>query len=129
MNSTAPNFVGCSPFSLTTGAAGSSKTSSASGGASTDGTTISGDLASIPAAFTNTRIATATYAGSSLLTGSCTIPLFAQVTERAGDILEFPQVGCALNRGSCCPFDPNQYAGLTKCPADYATTSGACCPK
>jgi len=55
--------------------------------------------------------------------------MFAQVTEEAGNLIQFPQVGCALNRGACCPFDPNEYAGITKCPSDYQTTAGACCPK
>ncbi|KAK5087042.1 hypothetical protein LTR05_004213 [Lithohypha guttulata] len=126
VNSSAPNFVGCSPFSLTTGGTSARPASTASTGAS--GSTLGGDLASIPTAYTNTRIGTASFGGNALLTGSCTVPVFAQVTETSGAVLQFPQVGCALNRGNCCPYDPSEFAGLTKCPSDYTTTAGACCP-
>lgn len=83
----------------------------------------------MPATYTNTQLNTANFGGSALLTGSCSVPMFAQVTQSAGSVVEFPQIGCALNRGACCPFDPSENAGLTKCPADYSTTAGACCPR
>lgn len=131
VNSTAPNFVGCSPFSLTTGGTNkqSTATTSASDSGSTGAVTISGDAITIPTTYINTQITTADYAGSSLLTGSCSAPMFAQITGTAGAITQFPQVGCASNRGNCCPFNPNEYAGLTQCPADYITTAGGCCPR
>lgn len=130
VNSSAPNFVGCSPFSLTTGGASKQSTAtSASTSSNAGATTISGDAGTSPAAYTNTQIVTATFAGSSLLTGTCSLPMFAEVTDTAQSVTQFPQVGCAENRGDCCPFDPNEYAALTKCPADYTTTAGGCCPR
>lgn len=129
VNSTAPNFVGCSPFSLTTGSSGrQSTTTSASASDAAGATTISGS-ATVPTGYPNSRIGTAKFAGSSLLTGTCSVPLFAQVTNSVGSTIQFPQVGCAFNRADCCPFEPELYVGITKCPTDYTTTAGACCPR
>ncbi|KAL8692244.1 MAG: hypothetical protein Q9218_002697 [Villophora microphyllina] len=50
------------------------------------------------------------------------------VTMLGGGVLEYPWAGCANDRPSCCPFDPNKGGLLTVCPKDYTTTSDACCP-
>jgi hypothetical protein len=49
-------------------------------------------------------------------------------TGTMGTVTEFPQIGCSDRLESCCPFDSHENAVLTKCPADYFTTAGACCP-
>jgi hypothetical protein len=71
---------------------------------------------------------TATFTGQAILTGSCTIPAIASYSPVAGNILEFPWVGCSPESPNCCPFPLADEGPLTVCPTDYFTTDGACCP-
>lgn len=70
----------------------------------------------------------ATFTGSKILTGTCATAQYATITTPAGGILEYPWVGCSYEDPGCCPFDVNVGGMLSVCPADYTTTSGACCP-
>src|SRR5690349_17380237 len=66
----------------------------------------------------------ATFTGGSLLSGICTSTRFTSIVT-AGTVIEFPTVGCASDNLGCCP---KNLSLLTSCPADYTTTSWACCP-
>ncbi|KAL9115096.1 MAG: hypothetical protein Q9227_000890 [Pyrenula ochraceoflavens] len=129
VNETAPSFVGCSgsqsgaASSFITSASGSSKAS-----ANPLVATVTGAVESQLTSFIGSTPVTATFAGQSILTGSCTIPYFAMVTDSMGMITEFPEIGCSHDMEGCCPYDSHQNAVLTKCPADYTTTAGGCCP-
>ncbi|KAF6237713.1 hypothetical protein HO173_003914 [Letharia columbiana] len=70
----------------------------------------------------------ATFTGKPLLTGTCTIPQIATTTLNAGEILEYPWMGCSEEAPECCPFNINVGGKLSICPQDYFTTSNACCP-
>ncbi|EXJ70798.1 uncharacterized protein A1O5_05788 [Cladophialophora psammophila CBS 110553] len=140
VNETAPDFVGCSPAGLSSVLASMSLTqppaastappasmSSSSGNPSL--TTISGDAVSETAVPTTGKPITATtFVGAPLMTGSCTVPYFAIVTDAAGGVTEFLNVGCSENRPDCCPYEYGLHAVITRCPQDYFTTASACCP-
>ena len=70
----------------------------------------------------------APFTGKPLLTGTCTVPQVATTTLNAGEILEYPWVGCSGEATDCCPFDIKVGGRLSVCPHDYFTTSNACCP-
>ena len=70
----------------------------------------------------------AAFTGGKILTGTCVTAQYASITMPAGGILEYPWVGCSYADPFCCPFDANLGGILSICPADYTTTSGACCP-
>lgn len=70
----------------------------------------------------------ASFEGRPLLTGSCSQPYFAQVTDPFGEVTRFPAVGCSNKYANCCPFDFRQNAVISRCPQDYFTTNQACCP-
>ncbi len=70
----------------------------------------------------------ATFTGGKIFTGTCVTAQYATITMPAGGILEYPWVGCSYEDPGCCPFDVNVGGQLSICPADYTTTSGACCP-
>ncbi|CAD6590870.1 MAG: hypothetical protein ASARMPRED_005088 [Alectoria sarmentosa] len=70
----------------------------------------------------------ATFTGKPLMTGTCTIPQFATTTLNAGEILEYPWMGCSEEDPDCCPFNINVGGRLSVCPHDYITTNNACCP-
>jgi hypothetical protein len=145
VNETAPSFVGCSPLGLTSsiilGSQGSglasthastmaSSTVSMDMGMSSNSlvSTITGPVNPIATLDTRSTI-TATFNGRSpLLIGTCTSVNFAMATDSTGTVTEFPQIGCSDQLEGCCPFDSHENAVLTRCPADYFTTAGACCP-
>jgi hypothetical protein len=146
VNETAPSFVGCSPLGLASsiilGPQGSNSVLTQASTISRPGISVSMGVASDSLVSTLTGSVepiattqhthfpvTATFNGeSSLLTGSCTSINFAMATDAMGRITGFPQMGCSDDLEGCCPFDSHQNAALTKCPADYSTTAGACCP-
>ena len=80
----------------------------------------------------------ATFTGSVLLTGNCNQYIWTSAT-RSSSALYYPIVGCSNEQPECCPFPIDEsldtgnglplLGNLTTCPGDYATTSGACCPK
>ncbi|KAL1998421.1 hypothetical protein VTN02DRAFT_6203 [Thermoascus thermophilus] len=70
----------------------------------------------------------ATFAPVRILTGTCTSPRIAYATDLAGQLMQFPWIGCSHEDSGCCPFDVGEERSLTACPVDYTTTSGACCP-
>lgn len=70
----------------------------------------------------------AKFTGGKIFTRTCVTAQYATITMPAGGILEYPWVGCSYEDPSCCPFDVNVGGILSVCPADYITTSGACCP-
>ncbi|KAJ9605609.1 hypothetical protein H2200_010266 [Cladophialophora chaetospira] len=146
VNETAPDFVGCSPgglssvlqsMSLTFSQAGSASTASVSTASSTASSgsvnpsisTLTGDAISETAAISTSKPVTITsFAGAPLMTGSCTVPHFAIVTDAMGKVTEFPEIGCSPDRPDCCPFPDGLNAYITRCPQDYFTTASACCP-
>lgn len=146
VNETAPSFVGCSPLGLTSsiilGSQGSgsvsthaftmsSSTMSVNMGMGSNSlvSTVTGPVESVAAKPDTHTLITATFNGrSSLLTGTCTHINFAMATDAMGMVTEFPQIGCSDQFEGCCPYDSHQNAALTRCPADYTTTAGACCP-
>ena len=71
----------------------------------------------------------ATFSGMPLLTGTCTIPQVASTMLNAGEMLEYPWLGCSEENTDCCPFDVKVGGRLSICPRDYFTTSSACCPR
>lgn len=131
VNRTAPAFVGCSPLNLTSVGGGQSSKQTTLSTQTSSGTsvvsTISGSVVEEPPAFSGPSV-TASFAGAPLLTGTCSNPFFALVTDAAGAAIEHPAVGCGPNRQSCCPFPYGSNARLSRCPQDYFTTSGGCCP-
>ncbi|KIW63443.1 hypothetical protein PV04_10278 [Phialophora macrospora] len=144
VNETAPDFVGCSPAGLSSAlasmsltfspsaaapTASSPETSSTSGSVNPSLATLSGDVISETAAIlTGKQLTITTYAGAPLMTGSCTVPHFAIVTDPVGRVTEFPEVGCSPDRPDCCPFPDGLNAVISRCPQDYFTTANACCP-
>jgi hypothetical protein len=100
----------------------------------------SSSTAAIPSIAVTSTLSTPTsriaaFAGGSLLTGSCAVPTFTSITNP--NIL-YPWLGCSINKPECCAFPipsnlsendiPPNFGLLAKCPADYTTTSKACCP-
>ena len=123
-NISIPNFLGCSPLSSSISyAAGTSETSQASSGIATS------TILTVAAAFT-TSIGgpIAQYQGAALMTGTCTLPYIASTSISQGSILNYPWTGCSDEHPDCCPWQLDSQGPLTGCPADYITTSGACCP-
>ena len=145
VNESAPAFVGCSPLGLASsvilGSQGTSlsSTQASAGSSSSISTnvtptnslptiTITG-VGSVLTDYIGATPVTVTYNGNALLTGTCTVPFFAVVTDSSGDVIQFPEIGCSHDQEGCCPFqDSHENAILTKCPQDYFTTAGACCP-
>lgn len=70
----------------------------------------------------------ATFTPVRILTGTCTSPRIAYATDLAGQLMQFPWIGCSHEDSGCCPFDVGEERFLTACPVDYTTTSSACCP-
>ncbi|KAL9124631.1 MAG: hypothetical protein Q9217_006051 [Psora testacea] len=130
---TFPNFVGCSSNVSTAVSQAIASASSMASGAAASGTSggpKTSTVASIqPGVQLPTTSTIATFAGKSVLTGSCTQPQFALVTMgNGGNFLEYPWLGCSYLFPECCPFDLRVGGQLSVCPADYTTTSGGCCP-
>ena len=144
VNETAPDTVGCSTSGLSSVISFNTATLTSTGPStmSTDTsismdmstatgvlvTTVSGNVTVESSILSGAPTITATWGTKALLTGSCTVPGFAAVTENSGIVTEFPEIGCAPGREDCCPFDSQDNGVLTECPEDYFTTSGACCP-
>jgi len=145
VNETAPGFVGCSPGGLSsssvTGSAASTQSPASAGTESTSSSTsaptvdpnspvatITGAPVFEPATLNGAKPVTATFDGKPLMTGSCTVPYFAIVTDTLGATTEYPEIGCSQDRQACCPYDSFANAVITKCPQDYFTTAGGCCP-
>ncbi|KAL2040830.1 hypothetical protein N7G274_006288 [Stereocaulon virgatum] len=137
VNVTLPNYLGCangenvgsgnSPvpsFSSVSGLATSG--AAGNGTATTKKATPVGTIESQLSLIVTGAVAT--YSGGKLLTGSCSEPQLASMTLPAGRVLEYPWLGCSEVNLGCCPFNPNSGGPLSVCPADYVTTSGACCP-
>lgn len=125
----APGFVGCSPLNATALQSGSSGPTTLATQTSSNSlaVTLSGTVVTEPPTFSGPTN-TATFGGAPLLTGTCSNPYFAIVTDTAGQAYEFPQVGCGPDRSTCCPFGYGSNAKISRCPQDYFTTSGGCCP-
>lgn len=131
VNRTAPAFVGCSPLNISslTNAQPNPVTtlSTQTSFQNTQISTVSGTGVTEPPAFSGATT-TASFAGAPLLTGTCSNPYFAVVTNSAGVGTEFPAIGCGPDRPECCPFPFGSNARLSRCPQDYFTTSAGCCP-
>jgi hypothetical protein len=131
VNRTAPGFVGCSPLNLTSLAGDQQRTqttlSTQVSAVTSLISTVAGSVVTKPTAFSGAS-STATFAGAPLLTGICSNPFFAVVTQSPGNVVEYPAVGCGPNRQMCCPFPYGSNARISRCPQDYFTTSGGCCP-
>jgi hypothetical protein len=139
VNRTAPGFVGCSPLSISLSNpppnSGNPTTLSTQTTQTTQTTssnslvyTISGRVVTEPPTFSGATIA-ASFGGAPLLTGTCSSPYYALVTSAAGlGQVQFPAVGCGPDHQGCCPFPYGSNARLSRCPQDYFTTSGGCCP-
>jgi hypothetical protein len=127
----APAFVGCSPLNLTALPSGSGSTPTTlqtqTSASNSLVSTITGDVVTEPPSFSGAT-GTATFGGAPLLTGTCSNPYFAVVTNSAGSSWEYPAVGCGPDRQSCCPYPYGSNSKITRCPQDYFTTSGGCCP-
>ena len=123
-NISIPNFLGCSPLSSSISyGAGSLGTSQAPSGVATS------TILTVAAAFTtSTGGPVAQYQGAALMTGTCTHPYIATTSISQGGILNYPWTGCSDEHPDCCPWQLDSQGPLTGCPADYVTTSGACCP-
>ena len=122
VNVTLPVFLGCNnASSLVTSSIGDVVDS-----ISTSSTTLQGALESQLSLITTAAVAT--FTGGRLLTGSCSLPQFASMTLPASGLLEYPWVGCSDDDPGCCPFPIQNGGKLSVCPADYVTTSDACCP-
>ncbi|OAP55810.1 hypothetical protein AYL99_09962 [Fonsecaea erecta] len=140
VNETAPDFVGCSPAGLSSALASMSLTqapaapspspaSTSSPSVNPSVTTISGNPESETAAPTSGKQITATaFVGAPLMTGSCTVPYFAIITDATGKVTEYPNIGCSEDRPDCCPYEYGLNAVIPRCPQDYFTTANACCP-
>lgn len=93
--------------------------------------TVSGDIVTIPTSYLS-QPATLTTTVPSLLTGTCTDPYFADVTNAAGVVLRYPQIGCSPERLDCCPFTFQDNISLAVCEADHSKvvrgSYTACCP-
>jgi hypothetical protein len=149
---TAPGFVGCSPFSLSSfvGLGSSATTMAPSTFTSTPATTSTAPpnplLSTVSTrtdsdfgwdTVTGLQPSTVSFLQRSVLTGSCTMPNFAIVTNTANsssgtsvvDTFLFAEVGCSNLRGDCCPFPSHEFAIMPECPLDYFTTADGCCPR
>ena len=131
VNVTSEFFVGC-PSETTTDARGSTTTILTNSAGQTVSNQASptdsnaGTIEAGPSVATTGPVAT--FTGKSLLTGTCTMPQIAAITQDAGNVIEYPWVGCSTEDPDCCPFDVNVGGRLSICPHDYFTTSKACCP-
>jgi hypothetical protein len=101
---------------------------------STDGQgslTIGGSIPTVPTSYLAEPV-TRTLDNTRLLTGTCTQTYFADITDRAGQVLRYPQMGCALSAQNCCPYPYLANVLLANCPIDYQVqvrgTYRACCP-
>lgn len=137
VNVTLPNYLGCSNGENVGSGNSSSPSSSGVSGLATSGAAGNGTATTKKATPVGTLEsqmslittgAVATFSGGKLLTGSCSDPQFASMTLPAGGLLEYPWLGCSEEDPGCCPFNPKSGGPLSVCPADYVTTSGACCP-
>lgn len=122
VNVTFPNFLGCTNDSTLV----TSETAEDVKRPSTSSTTVAGTLESQLSLITTAAVAT--FTGGKILTGSCSLPQFASVTLPAGGLLECPWLGCSEEDPGCCPIIIQNGGKLSACPADYVTTSSACCP-
>ncbi len=132
VNVTVPFFVGC-PSETTTDSRGSTTTiltnsagETASHGGAVPTQDSTGTLEDGPSVATTGPLAT--FTGNPLLTGTCTMPQVAAITLDAGNVLEYPWMGCSKEAPDCCPFDVSIGGRLSVCPHDYFATSNACCP-
>lgn len=132
VNVTVPFYIGC-PSETTTDSRGSlttiltnqlGKTGNDQGPVPTDDNT--GTVEAGPSVATTGPVAT--FTGNPLMTGTCTVPQVAMTTLSAGEILEYPWLGCSEEDPGCCPFNINVGGRLSVCPRDYFTTGNACCP-
>lgn len=144
MGETAPGFVGCSPFSLSSFVGlGSSATTMApstlSSAPAMTATAVANPFISTLTGSTDTDFGwetvskihptTIAFAQRPLLTGSCTVPNFALATNAANVSYLYPEVGCSNLRQECCPYNAHEFVILPECPVDYVTTASACCPR
>ena len=139
-NVSVPNFLGCSPLNNSTSShslLGTAAIGSALSGALLTATSSSTTASAITLATIEPFLTTtpngpvATFKGTSILTGTCNEAQLVSATignSSTISILEFPWVGCSNQQPGCCPFNLEQVGPLSVCPADYTTTSGACCP-
>ena len=94
-----------------------------------------------PASSTYPR--TSNYSTGSILVGHCTIAEY-ELLDGGPTVYYAPVVGCGDNRPDCCPSAGGEtatsdalnpaWAGanqafMTRCPDDYYSTAGGCCPK
>ena len=137
VNVTLPNYLGCANGeNVGSGNSPSPSSSSVSGlarsGATRNGTATTTKVAPVGTPESQLSLvitgAVATYSGGKLLMGSCSEPQLATTTLPAGGLLDYPWLGCSEVNPGCCPFNPKSGGPLSVCPADYVTTSGACCP-
>ena len=93
--------------------------------------TITGSILSVPTSFLDEPV-TRTLDQVRLLTGACTDITLARITDRAGQVFEYPQIGCAAGLPQYCPYPFLSDVLLANCPVDYHTavqgTYRACCP-
>ena len=122
VNVTFPNFLGCTNGSAPV----ISETSGVVNRTPTISTTVAGTVESQLSLITTAAIAT--FTGERLLTGSCSLPQFASIALPTGGVLEYPWLGCSVEDPGCCPIIIQKGGKLSVCPADYVTTSSACCP-
>ena len=122
VNVTFPKFRECTDGSFLV----ISETSEVVNRTPTSSTTVVGTVESQLSLSTTATIAS--FTGENLLTGSCSLPQFASMTLPAGGVLEYSWLGCSVEDPSCCPFIIQNGGKLSVCPADYVTTSSACCP-
>ncbi|ETN37739.1 uncharacterized protein HMPREF1541_07362 [Cyphellophora europaea CBS 101466] len=131
VNKTAPAFVGCSPLNLTSVGGSQASTQTTLSTQTSSGTslvsTVTGSIVTEPPSFSGATV-TASFGGAPLLTGTCSNPYFALVTNAAGTTIQYPAVGCGPHQQSCCPYSFGSNARISRCPQDYFTTSGGCCP-
>ena len=122
VNVTFPNFLGCTNgSSLVT-----LETSEVVIRTPTSSATVAGTVESQLSLITTAAMAT--FTGEKLLTGSCSLPQFASMTLPTGGVLEYPWLGCSVEDPGCCPFVIEKGGKLSVRPADYVSTSSACCP-
>lgn len=141
---TAPGFVGCSPFSLSSFAtvetmANTMPVSTLSTTATTTTPTTLNPFLSTISGSTDTDFGwetvkglhptTVSFSQRPLLISSCTVPNFAMVTNAANESYLYPEVGCSNEREDCCPYNAHEFAILPECPVDYFTTENGCCPR
>ena len=91
-------------------------------------------------------VATPTFMGQAMLTGTCTSAHWTVLPFPNGKIFELPLVGCGREQQECCPppddgvfGDPARLGSdrvlnelesnqLPRCPADYQAIGSVCCP-